>query len=115
MPGARCTRSLVGGYRVEVLTSVVTTSRPGSPGIPRAMGYSLLRALPGEPGLFATVISGISSTDLIPASGRQDHTTSPSASSTSVVGTLRVHRILSRVRDVASRPSEWDRTKWIYE
>jgi hypothetical protein len=110
MPGARCTRSLVGGYRVEVLTSVVTTVTPESPGIPRAMVYSLLRALPGEPGLFATVISGIASTDLIPASGRQDHTTSLSASSAFVFGAIRVHRILSRVRDVASRPSEGDRT-----
>src|SRR5579859_5728751 len=37
-------------------TSVVTTVTPVSPGIPRAMVYGLYRALPGEPGLFATVI-----------------------------------------------------------
>ena len=102
-PGKRCW--------VVVLTSVVTTVTPETPGIPRAMVYSLLRALPGEPGFVATVISGISSTDLIPASGRQDHTTSPSASGTFVVGTLRVHPIPTRVRDVAQRPSEWDRMK----
>jgi hypothetical protein len=87
---------------------VVTTVTPETPGIPRAMVYSLLRALPGEPGLFATVISGISSTDLIPASGRQDHTTSPSALGAFVSGTLRVHRIPARAVDVAQRPSVWD-------
>jgi hypothetical protein len=84
---------------VEVLTSVVTTVTPETPGIPRAMVYSLLRALPGEPGLFATVISGISSTDLIPASGRQDHTTSPSASGAFV---------LAPSTSIASRPASFD-------
>jgi hypothetical protein len=36
-------------------TSVVTTVTPETPGIPRAMVYGLYRALPGEPGFFATV------------------------------------------------------------
>ena len=93
--------------------AVVTTSYRKHPAFPHATVYSLLRALPGEPGLFATVISGIASTDLIPASGRQDHTTSPSASGAFVVGTFRVHRIPFRVVDVAQRPSEWDRTRSI--
>ena len=58
-------------------------------GIPRAMVLRLIRALPGEPGLFATVPPGLSACQpegrplepqgLIPASGGQDHTTSPSA------------------------------------
>jgi hypothetical protein len=39
--------------------------------------------------------------DLAPASGRQDHTTSPSASATLVSRGLRVHRISPRVRDDA--------------
>ena len=69
------------------------------------MVYSLLRALPGEPGLFATVASGMASTGLTPASGCQDHTTSPSASDAFVFCTLRVHRIPFRVIDVAQRPS----------
>jgi hypothetical protein len=55
--------------------------------------------------LFATVASGIASAGLTPASGCQDHTTSPSASGTFVFGTLRVHRIPFRVIDVAQRPS----------
>jgi hypothetical protein len=44
------------------------------------MVYGLYRALPGEPGFLATVIGGITSANLTPASGCQDHTTSPSAS-----------------------------------
>ena len=44
---------------------------------PRNGFNKLLRALPGEPGCFATVI-GVS-VNLTPASGCQDHTTSPSA------------------------------------
>jgi hypothetical protein len=43
--------------------------------------------------------------NLTPASGRQDHTTSPSASSAIVFGAIGVHRIPLRVDDVAQRPS----------
>jgi hypothetical protein len=46
---------------------------------PRAMVYGLLRDLLGEPCTFATVACGIASTDLTPASGCRNHTTSPSA------------------------------------
>jgi len=42
---------------------------------------------------------------LTPASGRQNHTTSPSASARFVKRTARVHRIPPRVDDVAQRPS----------
>jgi hypothetical protein len=58
----------------------VTTSTPESPGIPRAMVYSLLRALPGDQDLVDTVTSGITPAGLTPTSRRQDHTTWPSAS-----------------------------------
>jgi hypothetical protein len=60
--------------------------------------------------LFATVISGISSANLTPASGRQDHTASPSASAPFVIGTIRVHRIPPRVRDDREPPLQWDET-----
>ena len=57
MPGARCARSPV--CRVEKThTSIQVT--PESPGIPRAMVYGFFRALPGVPGLFATVIGAAS-------------------------------------------------------
>ena len=59
-------------------------------------------------GFLATVAGGVASPDLTPASGCQDHTSSPSASSTLVRSTIRVHRIPSRAGDVAQRPSEWD-------
>jgi hypothetical protein len=43
--------------------------------------------------------------NLMPASGHQDHTTSPSASGALVRHTIRVHRIPPRVDDVGQRPS----------
>jgi hypothetical protein len=48
------------------------------------MVYGLLRALPGEPSSVATVTSQIISAKLGASIGRQDHTTSPSASATFV-------------------------------
>jgi hypothetical protein len=50
------------------------------------------------------------STNLTPASGCQDHTTSPSAFVPFVNGTISVHRIPSRVRDDREAPLEWDET-----
>jgi hypothetical protein len=73
--------------------AAVTTGSAGSTGIPCAMGYALYRALPGDHCLVATVIGKIASADLAPASERQDHTTSSSASATFVRRALRVHRI----------------------
>ena len=46
----------------------------------------------------------------MPASGHQDHTPSPSASGALVLSAIRVHRILSRVRDDLEPPLQWDRT-----
>ena len=91
-PIAACAMSVVERTRVSQVT-------PESPGTPRAMVYGLYRALPGEPGFFATVASGIASTDLTPASGCQDHTTLPSASHAVRYRRIRVHRIPSRGRD----------------
>jgi len=63
----------------------------GRPGLPCAMGLRLIRDLLGAPGFLATVIRAMPShrkamsrsivTNLISASGYQDHTTSPSATS----------------------------------
>ena len=47
-------------------------------------GLRLIRDLPGVPGLLASVALRNVSQDLTPASGGQDHTTSPSASATFV-------------------------------
>ena len=72
-------------------------------------------------GFLVTVISRIASVsapgwadtppqDLTPASRRQDHTTSPSASRAVRQQHVCVHRIPSRVRDDRDTPLEWDET-----
>jgi hypothetical protein len=48
--------------------------------------------------------------NLTPASGRQDHTASPSASAPFVIGAISVHRIPPRVRDDREPPPLWDET-----
>jgi hypothetical protein len=85
MPGARCARSLA--CKIKKHTSVVTTVTSDSPDIPRALVLTLLRALPGDQGLFDTVTGGKNSAGLTPTARRQDHTTSPSASVPFVNGT----------------------------
>ena len=73
----------------------VTTSTPESPGIPARNGFNgFLRALPGDRAVFATVAreyglpapgrADQTSANLTPASGRQDHTTSPYAATSLV-------------------------------
>jgi hypothetical protein len=53
----------------------------------------LTRVLLGVPGFLATVVRQSSSANLIPASGDQDHTISPSAPAALVSHGLCVHRI----------------------
>src|SRR3984893_9163046 len=99
-PIAACADLVVESTRVSQVT-------PESPGIPRAMVYGLLRALPGDRALLPPS-PALLSANLTPASGCQDHTPSrprpapssraPSASTASP----------PRVGDVAQRPSEWD-------
>src|ERR1700681_3373838 len=81
----------------------VTTSTPESPGVPARNGFNgFLRALPGDravlPPSSADMFlskpgwADLNSANLTPASGRQDHTTSPYAA-TSLVRTLLIaHR-----------------------
>jgi len=56
----------------------------GTPGISCAVVYGLLHALPGDRALLPPSLRGSSPQSLAPASGRQDHTTSPSAWATLV-------------------------------
>src|SRR5258708_28001253 len=77
-------------------TSIVTTVTPGSPGIPRAMVLRLTSRSPRRSGLLSPS-SALLHTDLTPASGRQNHTTSPSASARFV------HRVPPA--STASRPA----------
>jgi hypothetical protein len=60
-------------------------------------GFTAYFALSPVTGFFATVAGGTLPANLTPASGRQDHTTSPSASAALVSCSFRVHRIPPRV------------------
>jgi len=85
--------------------------RAGSPGIPARDGFNgFLRALPGDRACLPPSPSGSLPPDLTPASGRQDHTTSPSAAKRVRPCATCVHHILPRVRDDLEPPLLWDRT-----
>ena len=109
MPGARCTRSLVCAMGSKYAHEYSQRVIGNHPTFPHAMVYGLYRALPGDR-LSCHRRYADRSANLTPASGRQDHTSSPSAASNTRQARRRVHRIPPRVRDVASRPSEWDGT-----
>src|SRR3981189_2343379 len=90
-----------------------TTSTPESPDVPARNGFNgFLRALPGEPGLFATITCGYvlskpgwadaDSANLTPASGRQDHATSPYAATSLVRSLFIAHKSLTSPRNPAA-------------
>ena len=69
------------------------------------MVLRLIRDLPGDRALLPPSLSrNVSRENLAPASGRQDHTTSPSASVPLVSRRHRVHRIPPHVRDDRDTP-----------
>jgi hypothetical protein len=104
MPGARCARSLV--CEINKHTSIVTTVTPERPGIPYAMVLTVSFALSLVTGLVVTIVKRITPPNLTPASGRQDHTTSPSALVPFVKGTISVHRTSDPTTvTIAIRPS----------
>src|SRR5438876_6895057 len=95
-------------------TSIVTTVTPEiTRHSPRNGFNGFLRALPGDQACL-TPSSALLLADLTPASGRQNHTTSPSAAARFVKRTDRVHRIPPRVRDDREPPPLWDGTKSLY-
>src|SRR6266581_1846669 len=124
-------------HLVVVERTRVTTSTPESPGVPARNGFNgFLRALPGDRALLPPSPCGLKvlsspvepnepPQDLTPASRRQDHTTSPSASSAVVLHAANrsrrairpalashaqhccVHRTPPRVRDDHDTPLWW--------
>src|SRR5947208_12237463 len=90
MPGARCARSLVCKKQTHERSHHGHTGN--HPAFPAQGFYGLLRALPGDQACL-TPSSALLLTDLTPASGRQNHTTSPSASARFVKRANRFHRI----------------------
>src|SRR5712672_1531582 len=73
------------------------------PAFPAQWFYGLLRALPGDQACL-TPSPALLLADLTPASGRQNHTTSPYAAAPFVKCAARVHRIPPRVRDDRETP-----------
>jgi len=103
--------------RVRLVLSRLHTSIQGSgghPTFPAQWLYGLYRALPGRAGLVVTVAGGIASANLTPASGRQDHTTSPYASAPFVKGASASTASHPALVTIAKRPSYRDGTKSIY-
>src|SRR6266478_6240563 len=90
-------------HLVVVERTRVTTSTPESPGIPARNGFnSLCRALPGDRAVLPPSPTDmflskpgradLNSANLTPASGRQDHTTSPYAATSLVRSLLIAHK-----------------------
>jgi hypothetical protein len=96
-PIAACAIIVVERTRVSQVT-------PESPGTPRAMVYSLYRALPGDRA-FLPPSPALLSANLTPASGRQDHTSLPSASVPFVIGTSASTASRPAAVTIACRPS----------
>src|SRR5213595_3050064 len=112
MPGAQCTRSLA--CKIKIAHERSHHGHTGNhPAFPAQWFYGFLRALPGDQACL-TPSPALLLADLTPASGRQNHTTSPSAAARFVKRTARVHRIPPRVRDVRT-PLCWDRTMRLSE
>jgi hypothetical protein len=105
MPGARRARSLACRKNTRV-------SHHGHAGNTRHSprnGFNGYFALSPVTGLFCHRRPQIESANLTPASGRQDHTTSPSARRTLVRCAAHVHRIPCPTSvTIAKRPSVWD-------
>ena len=82
-------------FVVLVCTRVFTAEAPEPSGIPHAMVLRLISRSPRGPGSLAPVIGVMRSiiANLTPASGRQDHATSPSAKAALACRSSRVHRI----------------------
>src|SRR5229473_3113687 len=73
-------------------------------------GFTAYFVLSPVPRLIDTVVSGVASANLTPASGCQNDTTSPSASGRVRLARCRVHRIPPRVRDDRETPLYRDGT-----
>ena len=85
------------------------------PTFPAQWLYGLYRALPGGPGLLSpSPVRSLILTNLTPASGHQDHTTSPYASVPFVKGTSTSTASHPASVTIAKRPSYRNRTKSIY-
>jgi hypothetical protein len=91
----KCTKKRTRAYRFS----------GGNPAFPARWFTGLFRALPGDRAFLPpSSPRSLLLKNLTPASGRQDHTASPSATTAFVIRRLRVHRISPRVRDDRDPP-----------
>src|SRR5258708_37671616 len=98
-PIAACAEVVVESTRVSQVT-------PESPSIPRAMVYGLFRALPGDRAFLPpSPLRSLLLKNLTPASGCQDHTTSPSASAPFVKSASASTASCPASVTISSRPS----------
>jgi hypothetical protein len=105
MPGAQCTRSLVCALVLEYAHEYSQRRHRKHPAFPTQWFYGLYVISPGT-GLSCPRRPRDKPATLTPASGRQDHTPSPSASSAFVSRAISVHRIpLPTSVTIAIRPS----------
>ena len=106
MPGAKRTRSLA--RKNKKPRKLVTTVAPDHPAFPHANGFNgFLRALPGDRAFLPPSPARCESivAELTPASGRQDHTTSPSAAGVARLASLpRPSHPAPNVRDDRETP-----------
>jgi hypothetical protein len=86
MPGAQCTRSLVCAGGSKYAHQYSQRRAPETSGIPHAIVLWLIRVLPGDRAFLPRHLADSRPRNLTPASGCQDHTTSPSASAPFVIG-----------------------------
>jgi hypothetical protein len=105
-PGARCTRGLVCKMHIRKRTRAYRFSG-GNPAFPARWCYGLLRALPGDRAFLSpSSLRSLLLKNLTPASRRQDHTTSPSATSARSSSAPRASTASDpNVRDDGQRPS----------
>jgi hypothetical protein len=92
--------------RMKEAHELVTTGTPKHHDIPCATVLTAYSVLSPVNGSFATVVDGITSANLTPASRRQDHTILPSAISITRLTMRCVHRIpRPTLVTIAKRPS----------
>jgi hypothetical protein len=86
MPDARRTRSLVCAWGSKYAHEYSQRGRRDYPTFPTQWFYGLWRALPGDRAFLPPSPANMMFANLMPASGHQDHTSSPSASAPFVIG-----------------------------
>src|ERR1700749_4626524 len=103
-PGARCTRGLACKGREKDAHEHTGSAEAVRPSLRN--GFTAYFVLSLATGLFVTIARVMRSiiANLTPASGRQDHTTSPSASRAVRQKRISVHRIPPHVRDDRETP-----------